>query len=331
MKLSIVIAYHNEGKEFIQETIKSIKDTCDIQHEIIVVDDGSDQPLDLDECNIMRHCKNKGVGAAFDSGVKMARSNNIFLMGADIRFTNNHWASKMVTEIEKNPDALICTSVVSLQTGFPEITFEVARKHLRYDLFRGANILFKIGGDDSPHHIIEAQWLPREFLPLRSPDYVAPTESYEVPCILGAAYGVSKKWYKHIDGFWGHKFWGTLEPLISIKSWMFGGRCLVAPHIETAHIFNDVGRHSNIYDYGLYKSYNRMLVCWLLLPVPLKNELIKWLPDLEYVNEAKKMIDDNMAEIIKKRNDYIEKRKMKFNVMTGKFAEINNKILKYVY
>jgi glycosyltransferase involved in cell wall biosynthesis len=311
MKLSIIIAYHNEGRDFVLQTLESIKSTIDISdYEIMVVDDASEIPLeDIDGVRILRHIINKGVGAAFDTGVLFAKSKNLFLMGCDIRFTSNNWASKMLTEIENNPKSLICTSVVPLQKNYPDITFEVAKQYLKYDLYRGAFIKYFMS-EGEKKDILEASWMPREFLPLRRSDYIAPTKSYEVPCILGAAYGVSKKWYKYIDGFWGHKFWGTLEPYISLKSYLFGGNCLVAPQIETAHIFNEPGEsggHGDEFKYTLHKQYNRMLVAWLLFPVKDREQLINWLPDSVAVSNAKQMIKDNMKAIYKKQNEYIEK------------------------
>jgi glycosyltransferase involved in cell wall biosynthesis len=326
-QLSIIIAYHNEGIEFIGDTIQSIIQSIDISYEIIIIDDYSDEPCRVmipimtNYLKIIRHTENKGVGAAFDTGVKYARSNNLFLMGCDVRFNKNNWASKMIAEIKKHKNTLICTSVFPLSFHYPEITYEVGKKMLKVDLYRGASILFMIGENGDPHHILEATWLPREFLPLRRPDYVAPTECYEVASILGAAYGTTKKWYRYIDGFWGHRFWGTLEPLISLKCWLMGGRCMVAPQIETIHIFKNHGStpHADLYTYGKYKSYNRILTSWLLFSVPDKNRLIDWLQDTDFTIEAKKMIDDRLPEIIRKRNEYRKKFKRTIPEIVEKF------------
>ena len=315
-QLSIIIPYHNEGKQFILETIDSIETTIDVRYEIIVVDDCSDEPLKIDGIKIIRHKENLGVGQAFDTGVRKSRSKNLFLMGSDIRFIKNQWASKMVEDIKKHPDSLICTSVVPLQADFPEITFETAKKYSKIDLYRGASIVFFMGDDEKMHYILEAQWMPREFLPLRSSDYVAPTESYEVACVLGAAYGVTKKWYKYLDGFWGHKKWGTLEPYISLKSWLFGGSCLIAPHIETAHIFKSEGTHKT----GLeFLIYNKIMVAWLLFPYPDKDRLINWLQDQDFVIKGKELIEDNIHAIQKKRYEYRNKMKTNIPAIVEKF------------
>ena len=116
MNLSIIIPYHEEGLDFITITINQIKETIDVEpYEIIVVDDNSEIPLEnIDGVTIVRHSENLGVGAAFDTGVKYAQSENLFLMGSDIRFIKNKWASQIVKEIEDYPKSFTCTSCVAL-------------------------------------------------------------------------------------------------------------------------------------------------------------------------------------------------------------------------
>jgi len=318
-KLSIIIPVHNEGTEFVAETIRTIKESIDVTYEIIVVDDFSDVPVQIPGIRVIRHESNKGVGTAFDTGVRVARSKNIFLMGCDVRFVKNQWASKMVGEIKKHPKSLICTSVVSLWSHEPEITFEQSRRLWKYN---GATLLILHGHEDTPDQpddfksILNAQWMPREYLPLRRPGYVEQTECYEIACILGAAYGVSKKWYKYLDGFWGHKKWGTLEPYISLKCHLFGGKCLTAPHIDTAHIFKSKGTHDTGFE---FIAYNKLLVSWLLFSIPDKDRLIGNLKEHDFVLKAKEMIGDDMQVILKKRNEYRKKTVFSINDFVKKF------------
>lgn len=327
--LSIIITYHNEGIGFIQKTLDSIKSTIDVEHEIIIVDDHSTDPLSISDVNIIRQTENRGVGFAFDTGVKIAKYDNLFLMGCDIRFINNNWASKMVTDIGKNPKSLICTSVVHLSAGMPELTFEMSRQNFVYN---GATILMAYGKED--WNILKAEWLPRENRLLKKGPELAQeilkpygvkysdTESYEIPCILGAAYGVKKSWYNYIDGFWGHRKWGTLEPYISLKSWLFGGNCLTAPHIETAHIFNDTqGRHGT----GVANlAYNSMLVAYLLFEGEDADWLVrhimrKYGKSHDGVSEAKEMINSNSANIFVKQMEYRDKMEMSISEFVNRF------------
>jgi glycosyltransferase involved in cell wall biosynthesis len=325
MDLSIIFPTHNEGAEFVHETIKSIDSTCDVDFEIIIIDDYSDVPITGDGIvKVIRQPKNMGVGAAFDTGVKHALSNNIFLMGCDIRFIANNWASRMFDEINKHPQSLICTSTVHLSAGSPELTFEMSRQNFVYN---GATILMAYGKED--WNILRAEWLPRESRMLKkgielatknlAPYNVHPsdTECYEIPCILGAAYGVKKDWYNYIDGFWGHRKWGSLEPYISLKSWLFGGNCLTAPHIETGHIFNDTqGRHGTGFE---YLAYNSMLVAWLLFDEDDRTWLIRHLRNHEWVDEAKHLIELYKPEILETRNEYLGKMKMSIREFVTKF------------
>jgi glycosyltransferase involved in cell wall biosynthesis len=320
-EVSIVITYHNEGKEFLLQAIDSLETTIDIpDYEIIVVDDCSKEKITIDGVRVIRNLRNVGVGASFDIGISSAKYDNIFFMACDIRFDANGWASKMLGEIHKHPTSLICTAVVPLQAEMPEIDFQTAKKWMKIDSHKGAEIVWFIGDDDHVHQVIEARWYPREFLPLRAPDYVTPTECYEVECILGAFYGVRKEWYQHIDGFWGHKFWGKLEPLISLKSWMFGGSCLVAPHIETAHIFKNAGNHDEHDKYVLFKTHNALLLIQLLLPDSFIKKLIQWLPDRSYVVEALGL----MPDLADKRREYKRKTVFTFEEFLKKFNKHEN-------
>jgi len=308
MKLSIIIPCHNEGKEFIEETLDSIRSTIDVDHEIIIVDDHSDIPLELEGVRVIRHPANLGVGAAFDTGVAAAESEYLFLMGCDVRFAPNRWASLMLADIQQHPRSLICTSVVHLGAGRPELTFEMSRGNFVYN---GATILMAWGKEE--WNILKAEWYPRESRIVKkdnelatqmlAPYGVVPsmTESYEILCILGAAYGTTKSWYRHIDGFWGHRKWGSLEPYISLKCWLFGGSCLTAPHIETAHIFNYEGKHGTGFE---YIAYNTLLMCWLLFDHDDRRWLTRHLKNHPWVEQAKDMITENIMAIYDKRKEY---------------------------
>lgn len=297
MKLSIIIPYHQEGLEFITATVNSIKETIDVEpYEIIIVDDCSKKPLEnIEDVKIIRHPKNAGVGSSFDTGVRAAKSENLFLMGSDIRFIKNKWASQMVEEIEKYPKSFTCTSCVALTAEKMDIN-----ERRLVNVVNGATILMFHDRKNNPRQsesfrgIIEAQWLPH----LKNRDI----DSFEIPCILGAAYGVKKSWYNYVDGWTLHKKWGTLEPYISLKSWLFGGTCRTAPRIETGHIFKPVGR-SDIKQEIL--MYNKMMVATLLLDD--YDRLISFLGTNPTVEDGRKIYMNNIYPIMTKREEYKKK------------------------
>ena len=304
MQLSIVIAYHNEGVEFITSTLFFIKETIDVEdYEILIIDDCSVTPLELpqtERVKIIRHTTNKGVGAAFDTGVSLAQSENIFLMASDIRFAKKGWASQMIQEINNNPKSLICCSCVALWAD--NMTTE---DYTKKKTCTGATIKMF-----SPHvrhpNVINAQWLP--LLSNRDID------SFEIPCILGAAYGVNKTWYNYIDGWRFHKKWGTLEPFISIKSWMFGGSCRCAPRIETGHIFKTKHPHGTSYTTILY---NKIMLATLLFPDP--KIFISYLHNKSIVFKAKGLIAKEGKQVEDKREEYKRKTVLSFNEFCKKW------------
>ena len=123
MNLSIIVPYHKEGREFITTTIDNIESTIDVdKYEIIVVDDGSDAKKRWfpSSVHFIKHISNLGVGAAFDTGVNAAISNNIILMGCDIRFKANQWASQMIEEIRNHPKGFTCSACINLNAEKPE-------------------------------------------------------------------------------------------------------------------------------------------------------------------------------------------------------------------
>lgn len=309
--LSIVVLYHNEPKEFILECVNQLKSTIDVnEYEIIIVDDKSDIPLEpIEGTKIIHHKENKGVGQAFDTGVANAKGEDVILMACDIRFIANGWASKLQKVISENPKSLICTSCVCLNDQ--AMDFEKRRTE---KVAYGATILMFHDHKTNPSKnksfrgIIEAKWWTK-----KEPDI------YEIPCILGACYGVKKSWYNYIDGWWNHKQWGSLEPYISLKSWLFGGNCLIAKHIETGHIFKANGSPLNLAHKIKQDSliYNKMLVSLLLLPDPLR--YINFLGSNPIVERAKIMIQNDIEAIEVKRKEYQSKIVLSLDDFAKKF------------
>lgn len=307
--LSIVITYHEEGLEFLTECLNSLWNSIDVEdYEVIVVDDCSKVPLpNIKGVRILRNLQNCGVGRSFDVGIGAATYENIIMMACDMRFAANNWVSKLVKEIENHPKSLTCTACVGLNKE--NMDFEKRRLVLRC---YGATILLFHDKKSNPvqtetfRGIIEAKW--------QSLDKTSVDKSYELPCILGACYGFKKSWYQYIDGFWGHKKWGTLEPYVSLKSWFFGGSCRIAPQIETAHIFKKVGTHNIQQDQLLF---NKLLVATLLFED--SQRLIDFLGTNSIVVRSKKLFKDMEPAILEKKEEYRAKTVYSIKEFCDKF------------
>lgn len=253
-EISVIIPHYRDVETTIG-TIESLVSTIDIDHyEVIVVDDGSGTrytiPSDYElpsNVKYIHHFFNLGVGQAFDTGVRNAQSDNIILMGADIRFLDNGWASRMLKVMSRHPKGIIATACGSTKSD-----------RLHY----GADVIFLVKNKDlGPHHprknikeyrsVLEGKWRPR-------------TERgvYAVPSLMGAFYGIKKSWYDKIRGFELHYKWGVLEPYISLKSWRMGGEVLVDSENKTLHIFNRRPQREAMWD---VLAYNQLVISGTVL------------------------------------------------------------------
>jgi len=248
--VSIVYAYHNDVDD-LRESLTSLYSTIDIEEfEVIVVNDGGEHKLEGFERDNLIHIDNPtnlGVGNAFDTGVSAAKYDIIFLSGADIFHSNNGYASSLRRRVMENDTALICTTCTSYVNS--------KRKHY------GADILFKITVDDLPpsskfkdhadyKSILEGKWRGKTYDGL-----------YQIPCLMGAFYGVTKSWYRHIRGFELHYIWGSLEPYISLKSWILGGEVLIDTDIEISHKSTRTGYASKPQE---AVHYNRLMIAYVV-------------------------------------------------------------------
>jgi len=228
--------------------------------EIIIINDGSNEVVPQKVFNgaknvIVHDLKvQKGVGYAFDYGVKRSKADRVLLMGSDVIMGDSQWLEHACRNTEEHPTSLTCSVCVGLNEE--EDIYDWSDKTRRY----GANILFVVKKEDLPSKgerqrndafadILQCKWIRKK----------KEDESYEIPCVLGACYATTKAWYTHIGG-WGslkrlyglnkeeskwshHQMWGGLEPMIGLKTWFAGGSCRIDPQWETGHFF---GRDSHV-------------------------------------------------------------------------------------
>ncbi len=300
MLFSVIIAYHNEGQEMINDTIKSVRDTTDPNdYEIIVVDDHSTEPIDLPGVRLIRHPQRRGLGAAFDTGKAAAKADNLIIMCADTRAIDPGWMNIMAKALDDNPKSIICTRCVNLSPKQVNGLDPLKRRTNPKLVYSGANIKPYVWEKNTPPNrprpktIINAVWRPQDN---------STTGIIDIPCVLGAFYGIKKAWYEHLDGFCGHKVWGTLDPYISLKSWMFGGSCKLCREIDTGHIFNRDPKHGIPQPAVLH---NKIWVASVLFDPEISAQLISHIPSGHNLSQAHNMID--RALLTQKRAEYKQK------------------------
>jgi len=318
-KATVIIPEHNEGDQ-LKDTLQSLYDTSDPElYDVIVVSDGSEvTPAIHGHAVHVHHNVRQGVGAAFDIGVKMASTPYIILMGSDVRFRDNDYLERMIEYLDEEEKSFICTANLAINKDKMDVNAEKITK--RY----GARICMFMTKDDLPpkgqvmgrlkhekrvdsyRNILEAKWLKKQ------QDGI-----YEIPCILGAFYGVRRTWYDYIKGFQGHRYWGTLEPFVSLKSWLAGGKCQIASDIETAHIFKERPSHRTR-DHDLV--YNKLIAANILFDEETSFKLVKFLGFNEHLQIASDLITQDMKKISQYQQEFSEIRERDIYWFKEKFG-----------
>ena len=306
--ISIIIPYKNDTEELPKVLGHLLKDSSDF--EIIVVNDGSLNhfgkfvPLEVDYPNVrvINYSKSFGVGYAFDRGTEASSNDIIILMGADV-FPKEGWYEKVIESVNSNPESIGCAVCVGDKPP--------------YRKYYGADMMVTYGVDDLPPKsklrgrkggftdLFRGKWASKKG-----------DDPYEISCLMGAFYFTTKKWYQHIGGFdtevnnryCGHRVWGHLEPLLSLKAYLCGGNCRLYPDIEATHLFNRVNKENKYAKGGRSAEWFHWNSLWILETMVLNESLRNRIedfktPELNW-NVAKKMIRDHWdtVEMCRERN-----------------------------
>ena len=279
--ITIIMPFLNECEEP-QSTIDSIYQTAHPDRfEIIAIDDCSNKPSkiqDRKEILVLRNKERIGVDACRQLGAELATTKNLFIIDAHMRFPRG-WLSRIVERIEANPKTLWCTTCMGLGYG----NMDLIRSRSQY---RGADIII-LNGDGE---VLEPKWRSEVQL-----------GDYEIPCVLGANYGVSKEWFIRIRGLRGLKMWGSSEPFMSLKTWMAGGSCKIASDIKIGHKFRSNAPYStNVWQI----TYNKIFLCKTILPENLGDILISHISHNINKKLAEREINKNKQFIDEERKYY---------------------------
>lgn len=250
MMISVILPVKNDFDE-LYASVSSLLATTEkcSEIEIVIVNDGSTlpsgrfRPLEYNHSNVkvINTPITRGVGYSFDRGVENCSSENIVLMGCDVT-PHEGWYDKVRNAIIRNPNTIGCAVCVG----------DKPNKNGGYNRYYGADMLITMDKDDLPQHsklrdrvhftdIFRGRWRSGE----------PPKEVIPISCLMGAFYWTTKSYYQRIGGWdtepgerWqGQRRWGTLEPYLSLKSWLVGGGCYLYKDIEATHIFNRKGEH----------------------------------------------------------------------------------------
>lgn len=220
--VSVVVTSINEGPD-LEMTLASLCERLLPSDEIVVVDDGSVEPLsrrvrafessDGPDIVYVRHDERKGCAQARASGSRVASGELLIFVDSHMFFPAN-WREEMVKAHLLNPGAVLCP--ISADIDEDGDVKDGGHWGTNADLYM------------HPEKGLTAQWAP---IPAQDDRLTIPT-----PSMMGACYAASQRVLRALGGWaMGLRGWGFDEEFLSARAWMQGFEVRLVPSTFAAH------------------------------------------------------------------------------------------------
>lgn len=227
--ITCILTFKNEGIE-VEKTIESILNTS-LNTDILLIDDDSDDGYDyaslMEKYPVyyLRNKERKGVAESRNIGVAHSVTPYCLLLDAHMRFYEQRWETELIKYLNEFPESIICSKTVVIHKN-EDGTYENEDGKKR-----STGLGATINLDWNKERCFRHAW---SYDNTRN----KPHENLmEIPCVLGAAYAFRKDWWNKIRGLDGLIVYGLDEALMSIKTWMFGGKCYLKTDWNVGHIY----------------------------------------------------------------------------------------------
>ncbi|MGQ0572328.1 MAG: glycosyltransferase family 2 protein [Armatimonadota bacterium] len=209
--VSFVIPVHNEG-EMLYLTLEALRSSTAVDHETIVVDDGSTDSCcellrsapSLFENTLVLSTARIGAAAARNIGAASAHAPVVVFLDAHC-FPRRGWLERLLTTLEDLDGGIVAPSIsVAGNPGSQGF---------------GLTIL---------NSDFSVQWLPKEA-----------DRAYEVPVAGAACMAMKTAFFHKIGGFDAMRTLGLEDVELCIRCWLFGHSVMVVPDVEVAHVFKE--------------------------------------------------------------------------------------------
>jgi glycosyltransferase involved in cell wall biosynthesis len=276
-KLSIVIT--NRDEPMLPFTVRRIHETASVPVEVIVVDDGSRRPPEIDGAMTIPLYEPTGLAYARDLGIMAAQSDAVLILDAHMNFHDDDWADYCADYAMSYPAHIGCAVSVQLDSdpgATPSQQMDMGQRWNNGEpspraKYYGAKIETVCQKTGRP---FPCKWHGQYR------DLIEHGDFGEIQCILGGAYVLNRNWY--VDTLkrpWQpNRGWGTSEQTIAMPNWLMGGKSTLLP-IEIGHQYR-TGRQDLVpYTVGenmeariLWNRYK--LIRSLPLPADLEGKLL---------------------------------------------------------
>lgn len=247
-ELTVLISFKNE-KEELARTCKSIRHTAGNKVDIIVLNDASDAVFDYKESlksyDVRYYESETRLGSSLGKQrcVELCETPYFLILDSHCRLYTPDWLNRALVVLHKEEDCVYCCKV----QYFSNEQDQLSPIHMTA---YGAFWDYKIKG------LFSCSW---------NMNILSEKEPFEIPCLMGANYLCSKRWWNYLKGHKGLRLYGREETYISWKSWMSGGRVKCIPTIHTGHKLRP--NHQQPYQIGTYEIvHNEMVILYTLHP-----------------------------------------------------------------
>ncbi|OXB59830.1 hypothetical protein ASZ78_014478 [Callipepla squamata] len=198
---SIVITFHNEARSTLLRTIRSVMNRTPVHliHEIILVDDFSDDPDDcrllakLPKVKCLRNRQREGLIRSRIQGADVAQAGVLTFLDSHCE-VNKDWLLPLLQRIKEDPTRVVSPviDIINLDT----FAYVAASSDLR-------------GGFDWSLHF---KW--EQLSPEQKAKRLDPTKPIKTPIIAGGLFVIDKAWFNHLGKYdnamdiWGGENFG---------------------------------------------------------------------------------------------------------------------------
>lgn len=285
--LSIIIAHRNEPGNLL-ETIQSIRATTPLEPvEIIVVDDASTGFISESQLNgdanhvtgdvsrpknlrLFVNSRRRGLSTCRDYGSKRSDATWLMFTDAHMRFQPGWYENFMAHAVTADPKTLF---------NGPYFYHRDSPQNHTHTIW-GADVSFYHQSRTLPGTLKLLGIIPR---PERPPCLAGEENNpFEIPAVIGANYFIRRDFFRLLGGTPCFVNWcGAFEWVLSVKTWLAGGRVLLLPDVRVHHILYPTGAGENGYGKETSQSellYNKLAGAFQVMPAEMFQQLLEALP-----------------------------------------------------
>uniref|UniRef100_A0A673LPU0 polypeptide N-acetylgalactosaminyltransferase n=1 Tax=Sinocyclocheilus rhinocerous TaxID=307959 RepID=A0A673LPU0_9TELE len=293
---TIVITFHNEARSTLLRTVRSVLNRTPVHliHEIILVDDFSDDPNDcllltkLPKVKCLRNKRREGLIRSRVRGADAAGAGILTFLDSHCE-VNKDWLPPLLQRVKEDPTCV--TSPVIDIINMDTFAYVAASSDLR-------------GGFDWSLHF---KW--EQLSAEKRAKRADPAEPIKTPIIAGGLFVIDRSWFNRLGKYdTAMDIWGGENFEISFRVWMCGGSLEIIPCSRVGHVFRK--KHPYIFPEGNANTYINIHGRQELRK-SLKCKSFKWY--LDNVYPELKVPDDSDAKsgVIRQRQNCLESRIVK--------------------